>query len=605
MSNLPSITATQHELPFTQLSYEQFERLCLRLIQARGYRRAEHLGLSGSEKGRDIVAWEGKTRVAVQCKRVREFKASDGLREIEKLLTVDQASRPQRVIFMVTCSISSRARDQIRHAWGGDEDSCEFVGVTELDAEVRRSTGILREFFQGAPPADETHEQKRPRRRHESTAELRKFESSNRDWIVTTRSFQFRRLLQAIEELEYLSGRLEAGRALYLAVRKSGADTRPTEPALLKICEDLDVDTMFQLDWTLRRTLARVVGDVIGQLGSRQFGLVGHFCEERLSTRRGVLLLAEAASEHTAAALAIGGPILRQLLLSAQPQATWQLLRRWPLVSPAVPQEVEIEEIREMGTTSTRRMLFLTRLQVARNSSEALKNLLSAAEEGVAGALSNVAEHPFHRALRAWAAMNTTVDMPGGRSRRGLLLRIEDVLHVASWARSRSDTLTGQIAQALELDGIERDLRNAVGGYQPHPRERYSEGRYGYTRNYVRRAIRIVPEDQMSGLLSHLLHCADEGIRWAVGAEVRNWWVRSPDLDAAIDIVLRLVDDEHPWVVRETLQQLAVDPPLCQAIGVGRLVRHAENRRQRAEMEGWETGELVAAIRRVAAHMPP
>src|SRR5438876_38248 len=107
MSDLPSVTATQHELPFNQLSSEQFERLCMRLIEARGYKRIEHLGKSGNEQGRDIVAWDGVNRVAVQCKRVQVFTAADGVREIRKLLRLGQASRPQRVIFMVACSISS------------------------------------------------------------------------------------------------------------------------------------------------------------------------------------------------------------------------------------------------------------------------------------------------------------------------------------------------------------------------------------------------------------------------------------------------------------------------------------------------------------------
>ena len=608
MSYLPSVTSTQHELPFSQLSPEQFERLCMRLIEARGYKRIEHLGRAGNEQGRDIVAWDGVTRVAVQCKRVQVFTAADGAREIKKLLTLSHASRPHRVIFMVTCSISSQARDQIRRVWGGNEESCVFVAVTELDAEVRRNDKILREFFQApdanASSADDRHNHDIGGQQREVPNELSRIEIINRDWIVRTRSFQFQRLLQAIQELEYPVGRLEASRALNLAVRKSGADKKATEQNLLRACEYLDANNLFQLEWTLRRTLARVIGDVIGLFRAQRQRVIEGFCEPRLTTRRGVLLLAEAASEHTAAASAIGKPILRRLLTSKHPQAQWQLLRRWPLVSPIVPNGIDLEEISEAGNVSVRRMLFLTRLQNARNSNVELSKLLGAASEGLIGVPGDSADIPFHNALRAWATLNTAVDVSGRSTARSSFWRINEVLQVASWSGHKSGTLVNQIAQSLELDSIERDFRNAIGSYQTHPHERYSEGRYGYTRHYVRWSLRVVPRAHIIALLLKLLHCIDEGIRWAVAAEVRNWWMLVSDPDAAINFVLRLVSDEHPWVVREVLQQLALDPLLCQAIGLNSLIQQAEESMRRAQAEGWETSELVTALRRVAAHVP-
>jgi hypothetical protein len=40
----PHVTSTKHLLPFAELSAEQFERLCLWLVQRQGYLRVEHLG---------------------------------------------------------------------------------------------------------------------------------------------------------------------------------------------------------------------------------------------------------------------------------------------------------------------------------------------------------------------------------------------------------------------------------------------------------------------------------------------------------------------------------------------------------------------------------
>lgn len=604
MSHRPYVTATQHELPFIQLSHEQFERLCLRLVQARGYQAIEHLGRSGSEQGRDIVAWDGVTRVAVQCKRVQTFGAADGLIEIRKLLTLDPTMRPHRVIFMVTCNISSRARAQIRQAWSGDKRSVEFVAASELDDEVRRNDAILREFFHLPSimvPAIDRGKETSP----EALDELEKTESYLRDWILIHHTIQFQRLLKAIRELEHSGGRLEAGRALQFAIQSNNAHKLPTESNLLRACIDLDANPMFQLDWTLRRTLSRVIGDLLGQLGPKQYRTVGAFCEPRLNTRRGLLLLAEAASEHTASALAVGGPVLSQLLFSDHPQAIWQLLRRWPLVSPVMLTKFDINQLSEIGSASTKRMLFLIRLYAERDSPRSIRILLRAAARHPMSPRSDDLDVPFQRALKQWTALNTTVESSRRKSLGNSSVHIEDLLPTAAWGSSAGSSLVMQIADAVELDSIERDLRNSVGGFQPHPNERYSEGRYGYTRFYVRWAIRVTPSELISALLLEFLRCADEGIRWAVAAEVRSWWMRVPDRDAAFSVVALLVDDEHPWVVRETLQQLGTDPLLSQAIGVEYLTHRAELARQRAEAEGWDTDELMAAIRRVAGHMPP
>ncbi len=603
MSERLPITATQHELPFLQLSWEQFERLCLRLVHARGYQGVEHLGRSGNDRGLDVVAWDRGVRVAVQCKRVKDFAAADGLREIKKLLALDELIRPQRVIFMVTSGISSNARDQIRRAWGGGDDSCEFVAITELDAAVRANGSILREFF-GTPAVIHTpdrHHMVEPRELHE----VSRIEIANREWITTTGSYHFQRLLQAIQEVGHLAGRLEAGRALNHAIRRSGATHRTTELKVLQICDELDSHEIFQLNWKLRRMLARVVGDVIGlQIGIGNQRLVDRFCEPRLETPRGSLLLAEAAAEHTAAASVIGAPVLRRLLLSRQPQVPWQLLRRWPLVSPVLSKDIALEEMMQVSNASIRRMLLLTNLQGARQSSAALKRFLDGVRDGLNGKPAAVPDVGFHRTLVAWAAMNTSVDSPSRGLRRDSFFRVDQLLDIASWSGRGGDALIHHVAEALELDSIERDLRNAGGDYQTHPNEQYGEGRYGYTRHYVRAAFRVAPRHQVGAMLMSLLDCADEGIRWAMASEVLNWWPLVPDRSAAIKMVLRLVGDGHPWVVREVLQQLTTDALLCQAIGTRHLAQLAEDSRSRANAEGWATAEMSTAIRGIAALAP-
>jgi formylglycine-generating enzyme required for sulfatase activity len=146
----PPITRTTHILHFDALSPHDFERLCLWLVEREGYERAEHLGAAGSERGRDITAWREAALWAFQCKRVQRFGPRDALVEIEKLLALPDAERPAGLVFLVTCNVSFKTRQQAR-ARCAREMECHFWAGTELDAKVKRHPGIVQEFFQATP----------------------------------------------------------------------------------------------------------------------------------------------------------------------------------------------------------------------------------------------------------------------------------------------------------------------------------------------------------------------------------------------------------------------------------------------------------------------
>ena len=58
----PSVTKGTHLLPYGELSPIEFERLCLWLVEREGYLRPEHLGVAGSEQGRDVIAYRDDRR---------------------------------------------------------------------------------------------------------------------------------------------------------------------------------------------------------------------------------------------------------------------------------------------------------------------------------------------------------------------------------------------------------------------------------------------------------------------------------------------------------------------------------------------------------------
>jgi len=143
----PTTTGTRHTLPFDKLSPADFERLCLWLVKREGYERAEHLGATGSEQGRDIVAWREGKLWAFQCKHVQRFGPKGVLTEINKVVGLPDGLRPAALVFLVTCDVSARTRQKARERCGEGME-CHFWAGTELDAMVKHHPDIVEEFFQ-------------------------------------------------------------------------------------------------------------------------------------------------------------------------------------------------------------------------------------------------------------------------------------------------------------------------------------------------------------------------------------------------------------------------------------------------------------------------
>lgn len=149
----PIVTGTAHTLPFEKLSPRDFERLCLWLVEAEGYERAEHLGAAGGDQGRDLTAWQGGELWAFQCKRVQTFHAKQVLVEVDKVLALPAGQRPVGLVFVVTCDVAANARQRARDRCQAAGLACEFWTGTELDLRVKRHPEIVAQFFAtgGAP----------------------------------------------------------------------------------------------------------------------------------------------------------------------------------------------------------------------------------------------------------------------------------------------------------------------------------------------------------------------------------------------------------------------------------------------------------------------
>ncbi len=155
----PTITKTNHLLPFDQLSPLQFERLCLWLVERKGYLYPQHLGEAGSEQGRDVSAYQptdvGEQLWYFQCKRYRSLSAATLIKEVEKyneLAASDPTKRPFGIVFVTNATLSADAREKVESFCRTQGYACEFWAGTELDLFVKKHRDIVTEFFNFAPP---------------------------------------------------------------------------------------------------------------------------------------------------------------------------------------------------------------------------------------------------------------------------------------------------------------------------------------------------------------------------------------------------------------------------------------------------------------------
>ncbi len=150
----PDVTKTNHPLPFDALSPEQFETLCLWLVEREGYLRPEHLGAAGSEQGRDVIAYRATTSGEqlwyFQCKRFQAISAATLIKEVKKyndLVKADPMKKPFGVVFVTNATLSDKAREKVREFCGESGYDCEFWARTELDMLVKKHKDIVAEFF--------------------------------------------------------------------------------------------------------------------------------------------------------------------------------------------------------------------------------------------------------------------------------------------------------------------------------------------------------------------------------------------------------------------------------------------------------------------------
>jgi Restriction endonuclease len=152
----PPIAAAAHELPFSEIPWEEFEKLCLRIVKHDGEpTHAQRFGTAGQDQsGIDIYARDLSGVYAVyQCRRVATLTDSHIRQAVDDFLAGEWAEQATRFVFCTSHSsvpIGLAAAVETQAARLRTHDPpIEFVvwDAEALAERLRRHPEIVDEFF--------------------------------------------------------------------------------------------------------------------------------------------------------------------------------------------------------------------------------------------------------------------------------------------------------------------------------------------------------------------------------------------------------------------------------------------------------------------------
>ncbi len=151
-SDNPSVTASNHILPFQRLSSDDFVRLSFWILKRSSkYLKIEYYEGMG-DRQRDIVAYTTNNKKHYyQCKKYQQISATTLKQELDLLKAhcdKNPEFKPDEITFIVGCRISAQARDEVNdHGVSNSFDNITIWSEVELDERAKATDGVLEEFF--------------------------------------------------------------------------------------------------------------------------------------------------------------------------------------------------------------------------------------------------------------------------------------------------------------------------------------------------------------------------------------------------------------------------------------------------------------------------
>jgi hypothetical protein len=155
----PPVDTAAQVLPFNDLAWENFERLCVRLALFEGTpEHVQRYGVAGQgQEGIDIYSRQSDGEYAVyQCKRYAQLDPSDIVHAVDAFVEGEWAEKSTRLVFCTSHSVVRRqladaVEEQARRLAGREPPvAFEVWDEDRLSIKLKAHPGLVRDFFGAA-----------------------------------------------------------------------------------------------------------------------------------------------------------------------------------------------------------------------------------------------------------------------------------------------------------------------------------------------------------------------------------------------------------------------------------------------------------------------
>jgi hypothetical protein len=333
-------------------------------------------------------------------------------------------------------------------------------------------------------------------------------------------------------------------------------DAKEPQPRqVLAICE-LILEQALGGHWEIRRLIARIAGTALSEITegkdlSRSLDLLR---EVATPTQEGRIFLATALAQAPHA-LALSGSPVAALLSAVHPQIPWQIVRNPDCLRRVLADPTMTAIVSERTSDRwLRRQLIATICNLVQGGelldppTDLLQRLVREEVRDAGPSYLYIVRGAEMRAYASSYLFDRASLACSGSERR------------FKQNKGMPDLVGHKTSRGISRDfGLEIDLaclRFDLGGGLPDFHG--LQGRYGMILDMIRPSLLSTASDTRRESVESLLACESEGVRWGVAHLL-------PDL-ARVDeslhhiAVTRLLDDWHPWVLREVIEMLGKTP---------------------------------------------
>ncbi|ANN17308.1 hypothetical protein SD37_17750 [Amycolatopsis orientalis] len=159
----------------------------------------------------------------------------------------------------------------------------------------------------------------------------------------------------------------------------------------------------------------------------------------------------------------------------------------------------------------------------------------------------------------------------------------------------------------LERASLDLDVSQSLHGSEKYYQQLVDDGGRG-SFSKIEDATAFVlsstPQSSRAALVSQLLRSHDEGIRWAVASRMDLSTSGERITSATVPLLLQMLHDESPWVVREALTSVVQLGLTLRPSYLEKLARGVVAAVDRASRQGWPKTEILPAVARLIAANP-